>query len=226
MKIKSFHIILILLLLFSSCRKDKDILDQLIFQGFDYAPLKLGQAAIYNIDTIRYNEFTSQFDTTRFQQKELVKREVLDGENRSAFNIEVYNRVNDSSTWNLIKVIRKTKTNSRLEKLDDNILSVDLIFPISEGESWNMNNLNANDELVVKYKNVNSFFINEVISFDSTITISIREESNLIEQIFTEAIYGINNGLVYRKDRNVRTKLNGKIESGYEATIQLISFSK
>lgn len=213
--------------LFIACSSDDEVkLESLKFQGFEYAPLKVGQESIFDIDSIIYNEFTGRVDTLRIQERELIKEQIVDASGRPAFLAELYRRNSDTLNWSLIRVLRKTKTNQRLEILDNNQLRVDLVFPIINSRDWNKNSLNSESPTKVSFEKVNEPFMVGIENYDSTATVFIREEENLIEQIFTNEVYGIGKGLIYRRDKNLETELNGKVRSGYDVTIQLIEFKE
>lgn len=211
-------------LLFSACTEDDDAGVALSSIGHEYFPLSINQESIFQVDSIKYDDFTGRTDTFRHQRRELVEELIVDEENREAFNVGVYTRANDTSNWGKVKLIRKTRTNRRLEVLEDNVVRIDLVFPISNGVEWNPNALNANTEGEYTFGDVNFSFTLDGVIYDSTITVEQVDEENLIERMFAEEKYASGRGLIYRRSIDVRTTVSGEIESGYDVSIRLISF--
>ena len=102
------------------------------------------------------------------------------------------------------------------------MVKISLVFPIGLNRRWNANALNIEEEQSYRYTKTHESLTLGALGFDSTITVSQRNEENLIERISTEEKYATQVGLIYRKDIDLRTLLNGEISSGYEATITLI----
>lgn len=215
--------LLTVLLLFAACSDDDDTLEAQ-FVGHQYLPLTVGAEHVYQVDSIRYDEFTKRSDTLRFQQRELIKSSFIDGENREAYLIQVFQREDESTAWNLVKTISKTRTTIRYERFEDNIKIIPLVFPISEGKDWNANGLSILNEANFRYKSVNLPLSIDGNTYDSTLTVIQEDEENLIERKFAEEKYAVNVGLIHRKDIDIVTDLEGKILRGYDATIRLISY--
>ncbi len=206
--------------------KDDDTAPIAELVGEEYLPLSSGQESIYQIDSIKYNEFTGRVDTIRLQLRELVKDAILDAEQRRAFEVEIYQRANDTLDWRLIRVVRKTKLESRYELLDNNQKMVPLIFPAQKEKAWDVNSLNATAALEYVYTSVNEEYFLNGIRYDSTLTVAQIDEENLIERTFASEKYAMGFGMIYRKHIDIRTDFDNNILSGYEATVELIRFSK
>ena len=215
---------LLVSLLLNSCSDDENDTPATVFFGYDYLPLQIGQESTYSIDSVLYDEFTGRVDTARLQLKEMVKSSFKDAENREAFLVDIYRRENDTLPWNFVKVVAKTRTSVRYELLEDNLITVPLIFPVGENKSWDANRLNVEDEQTYNYESVHASFELNGERYDSTITIEQIDNENLIEKMFAEEKYALHFGLIYRKDINIETELNGNIRNGYEATVRLIEF--
>ncbi|MBL4707382.1 MAG: hypothetical protein JKY48_02955 [Flavobacteriales bacterium] len=222
---KQIGVLFLLFTLLTLACKDDDTTLPEEFVGLQYLPLKVGQESIYKIDSIIYNEFTGGVDTIRLQLRELVYESILDAEQRKAFEIGIYQRANDTLEWRLIRVIRKTRTASKYELLDNNQRTVPLIFPVSMDKKWDVNSLNATAEVEYLYKSVNESLLLNGVNYDSTLSVIQLDEENLIERQFAEEKYALGFGLIYRRDLNIETDFDNNILSGYDATVELISFS-
>ena len=127
-------IALLFTLFFVACKSDDDgsIFE---FIGYQYLPLSIGQESIYQVDSIKYDDFTGTVDTIRFQRRELVVDTFIDGEQRIAYQVDVFHRNNDTSDWRRIKSTTKTRTPIRYEQFEDNLTTISLVFPISENKN-------------------------------------------------------------------------------------------
>lgn len=219
------YIFVLFALLFSACSEDDEGTNMQLSTGQEYYPIYIGQESVFQIDSIQYDDFTGRVDTLRHQRRELVEEQLTDGENRLAYNVGVYTRANDTSNWRKVKVIRRTLTDRRLEVLEENVVRIDLVFPVADGVEWNPNALNANNEEEYVYANVNMPFQLNGSNYDSTITVQQEDRENLIERMFAEEKYARGMGLIYRRSIDVRTDfMSGEIESGFDVRIRLISF--
>jgi fibronectin type 3 domain-containing protein len=115
-------------------------------------------------------------------------------------------------------------TDYRYEVLDNNLITVPLVFPVTSGKRWNTNVLNTNAVKDYEYTTVNESFFNGDLQYDSTVSILQFEEENLIEQIFERETHAKGVGLIFREHKDLETEFNGDIRSGFESEMRLISF--
>lgn len=218
--------IFILILLLSACSSDDEMAIDSSYFGYDYYPLRIGQEHIYRIDSIIHDDFTGSSDTFSFQRRELIESTFIDSEGRRVYNVAIFNRENDTSSWNQEKLISRVRTEKRAEELDNNKLEIKMVFPLGEDKAWNANLLNTGDELRFSYVNVHQPLLLDTILYDSTAIVLQKDEQNLIEQFESSEVYSAGKGLIFRTDKELRTSIDGTIESGYEATLSLISFNR
>jgi len=214
-----------LILFLSACNEDEKDIVILPLVGKQYVSLKVGQEVIYQIDSTLYNEFSGGVDTVSLQQRELIIRTELDAENRETFIVEIYTRADDTLAWQLNRVTKRTVTEYRYEVLDNNVITVPLVFPIVVDKAWNTNVLNASTAKEYKYKTVNEAFSNGSLQYASTVSVLQFDEENLIEKIFEKETFAVDVGLIFREHKEIETELNGNIRSGFESEMRLISFN-
>ena len=212
-----------LLTFLSSCTQDDTNPKVELFFGQEFIQLKTGNEAIFQVDSTIYDEFSGRIKIVSFQQKEVITTEEKDAANRSTYLVEIHKRTNDTLPWRLDRITRRTLTSHRFEVLDNNILTVPLIFPIKNGEKWNVNILNARNEQEYEYSALNESINIRSVTYDSTVTILQGSEENLVERILEEEVYAKGIGLVQRTHNNLETELNGDIRSGFEVKITLLS---
>ena len=209
--------------LLSACSEDDEGSDVLLFIGKEYVSLKVGQEAIYQIDSILYNEFTGRINVVSLQQREYISRTEMDAENRETFIVEIHTRAADSLPWHLNRITKRNLTGYRYEVLDNNVISVPLVFPIVIDKKWNANVLNTLITKEYKYKSVNEVFINDSMRYDSTVSVLQFEEENLIEKLYEKETYAADVGLIFREHNEIETEFNGDIRSGFKSEMKLIS---
>ncbi|MCB0801600.1 MAG: hypothetical protein KDB74_00760 [Flavobacteriales bacterium] len=214
----------IILLIFSACSKDSDKESAQPNFGYQYAPLHLSQEYTYAIDSIAYDDFTGTIDTIRFQRKYITESVSADLSGRNSYRIAVYERASDTLAWRKIRFVSKVKTRRTIEYLENNQTTIPLIFPVKELDTWDANALNASNEFSFRYKEAHiSSSINGVF-YDSIIVVEQRNEANLIEKYLQEEKYASQIGMVYKKDKVLKTELNGTIRNGYDKTYYLVEY--
>lgn len=216
-------ICLCLITLFA-CKDDDDIGEAAIDFGYTYAPLNIGQTSTFQVDSILYNDFSNSIDTFSFQLKEEIVSSFITNAGEKAFRIELSQRLNDTLPWQLLRVVSSSKGKIRYEKTANNESTVLLVFPIGLGKEWDGNLLNTKPEKTFEYSSINQAETINGQSYSEVLTVLQEDEFNLIQQFFTEEKYAKGVGLVYRKDKQFETELNGNIRRGYDATTKLIDF--
>jgi len=217
MKNSRLFLYLFILGLMHSCTPEKKE-EFTIDYGYSYVPLAIGQVIFYQVDSIIYDDFTGGIDTISFQQKEELSASFVDGTARKAFRIEISERLNDTSAWRIVRREVRLRTGLRYETQEDNVREIRLVFPVEENKRWDANALNAANKQEYEYESVHGFFEFGNLQFDSSLHVIQRDEENLIERFYTEERYASGKGLIYRRDINLRTKLNGEIEKGFVYT--------
>ena len=150
----------------SSCNQDDGDSVILPFIGKEYVSLRVGQEAIYQIDSTIYDDFSGTTNRLSLQQKEVVASMEIDGGNRETFIVEIYTRAADTLPWRINRITKRTLTDYRLEVLDNNLVTVPLVFPIALRKRFNSNVLNTRAEKDYVYTSVNEPFSNGNLQYD------------------------------------------------------------
>lgn len=172
----------------------------------EYYPLEIGNSLEYTVDSIIISPLlTNGRDTVHWQVREVVESTFTDNLGRTAHRIERYLRASDSAVWFISDVWYAVKETTTVERIEENLRFIRLIFPASDGRSWKGNAHIDSDSFpyyhdwdyeyvdVDEAKTVNGMF------FDSTLTVSETADSTLIDMRYSEAIYAKNVGLVYKR---------------------------
>ncbi len=199
---------------------------------YDYYPLKTGSSITYEVDSITYDDFFEpvKIDTASYLIKEEVGEVFIDNSGRTNYEIKVY-RSDSAQSWQLEKINLAILVDNRLEKVEDNLRFIKLIFPPKIGSIWAGNGyINFEDDWNCgylgdwQYRYITVGVTNSVNSqlFDETLEVLQVDEENVICKNFSKEIYAKNIGLVYRYHLRLTTQVVNpavpfikKAEKGY-----------
>ena len=180
-----------------------------IDNGFNYYPLTPGHFVTYSVDSFYYsatNYPTISIDTIHYEIKELIDTSFIDNEGRTSYRIERYRRANSTDNWALDRIWSANNNNIILDKNEDDLHYIKLVFPVSEGKTWNGNGMivaqDENEYLkdwTYKYVDVNTPFVIGAETFDSTLTVMQIDDENLIEKKFAYERYAKGIGMIYKE---------------------------
>lgn len=219
--------ILFIVFAFVSCKKDSTIPP--VDMGYKYFPVNKGHWIIYDVDSTVWDDFFPLEDprhdsTYNFQLKEITESIFNDNASRTTERIERYKKIG-SLDWYLKNVWFSNLTNSTAEKVENNIRYLKLTFPIRKGLTWNGNIYNTEDKQDYTYKEIHAPYSINGISFDSTLTVVQKVDTNsLIKKEFAIEVYAKNIGLIYKKQFTKETQINGSIVKGLEYTLKIKSW--
>jgi hypothetical protein len=209
---KSIYSLIFLILtsvLIFSCKKTTiDPYDQ----GEDYFPGTVGSYVIYDVDSTYYDDFFDPIKVVnvKYQLKEKIESIYADNEGRPTLKIDRYIKYYDSLTpyadinWTLRNIWFVNKTESTLEKVENNVRYVKLIFPVKANVFWNLNNQNTINERKLSYVNIDI-----TTTIDSTVYSSVLQteydDGDIVltnREYYTEK-YAKNIGLIYKEEISV-----------------------
>lgn len=221
---KTILYIFVIVIGFFSCKKDKNTVSP--FTGFSYAPVNAGHSVIYEVDSIIKDDFTQKSDTFKFQIKEVIESIFSDNAGRPTLRLERYKRQSASEPWVIYKIWTANRTGNNLEKKEDNITYVKLIFPPVAGNSWEGNSLNALTKENYKYTAVNEPATQNNLYFDSTLTVLQQDYEDLLSKQFAVEKYAAGVGMIYKEQDSIKFDyLTQTITSRKLYKETLISFS-
>jgi hypothetical protein len=214
----------LLAIMLVSC-KEETILEQQP-QFNNYFPAVVGSYIVYDCDSIVYDDFNGTVDTFRFQVKELYETEFTDNSGRTAIRLERYKKSEGSSQWQLRDIWSLVKTDKQVEKVEEDVRMLKLLFPVKEGLEWDINALNNTGSRIVTSKSIHQPYQVDAFSFDSTVTVVNTDPENLVSEYRDTEVFAANKGMVYKKYVNVRynTPPQTGIKSGTQFTMQAIEF--
>jgi len=207
---------------FVSCKKDAK--NETYDLGYDYFPIDSGWVRTYSVDSISYNDNTQSIDTFHFILKE-INSGIIQGHTLSG-HLEILRLVQPDSS--LFFVPRNScyvlQTENNLQRVDENIRTVKLIFPIGNIKTWDGNLLNGNGKKTFQLQSNSTNFNNGDTLFANCATVIEAQASNVIENILIKSVYCKGLGLVDFTNNYTNTQVSGI--SGYKVHQKLISFSR
>ena len=233
---RCFAIILIQALLLSgilySCKKKTTATLNL---GYDYFPLENGNYIIYRLDSLYYNDFTGSIDTFRFEVKEKVTETYTDAAGQSTARIERYYRKSSSENWEIQDVWTANLNPSSAEKTEENQRFVKISFPAKKNIVWDGNRFNALGRQDYKIESAGQALNLASVSFDSTLLVKQKADSNLIRLEVAYEVFAKKIGLVYKKfvyleDRDsivdYTKPLRSRVDYGFDYTYTYLTHGK
>lgn len=229
------HLILIFagLLFLISCDETTENID--IDYGYDYYPVEIGKYIIYDVDSITYDPSANVtlIDTTSYQAKEEIVDTTLDNEGRTVYVIHYSTRNDANVAWQLENVYTTVVTSEWVERTEENLRFVKLLFPQRVDDTWDGNRYFAEENILVMvrgetlelFKNWNSAIIDKgssttigAFTFDDVLTIRHADDENLIEKRFVEEKYARTVGLIEKTVMILDTQCGGNLSNCTDLT--------
>lgn len=189
--------------------------DFAIDYGYDYFPLAIGAANIYQVDSIVYNPVIGgiQADSTSVYLREVIVDSLLDESGNTWYRMERYQRYSDTLPWQIAQVLMLSRNKSEAIRTEDNLRFIKLRFPIELNESWDGNAaFDASRDFAVAGENMAVFknwnyqvletdgvYQEGVLLLNEVLTVQNADDENLIERRFAIERYAKGVGLVYRE---------------------------
>lgn len=200
-------VVAVLLFFVPSCNK-KDNTDISYYRN--YYPLALGHYVIYNVDSIQYrfseNPDTYFRDTIRYQLKEVLTDTFYDNENELNYRLELFRRTDTVSSFNLWKVWFVKSAEYNVQKIEDDIRFIKLVFPPTDGAEWGGNLYVPTSDPYRVFRDWNYTFSNvhepytlNNLNFDSTVTVLQVDKEDLINKTLRKEVYAANVGMIYQE---------------------------
>ncbi len=194
---------------FLSCKK-KEYAP--LYFGYDYFPNTLKHYTDYECDSIIFNPYSPnkpQFDTTRYQIREVIDSIYNDNQGRPTMRIVRYKRNDTSSVpWSNINVPEKVwKANllsNMATRLEDNFEYVKLVFPMTANEMWNGNSVNSLSSVNYQYTKLHTGYTLNInnnhgsVYFDSTLVVAQQKDSGLDFYQYYFEQYAAGYGLIHK----------------------------
>lgn len=166
--------------------------------GYAYFPLETGAFFLYDV-TEKQLTLTGTPTTTQYQLREVVRERFEDATGQPAYRLERYRRGTAAQPWRIDSVWTARQTPEEAVRTENNLPYVKLIFPLSEGQTWDGNALNGRGPDAYTLRDLHRPQTVGAQRFERTLTVVQQNDSTLVSldrrtEIYAEAI-----GLVYRE---------------------------
>lgn len=203
-----------------TCNENTDTQDLTVVKGFNYYPIEVGKYITYQLDSIIYGrpplcEYPFIRDTFSHQLKEEVVDTFEDNTGTLNFIVERYLRKDESEPWVVVDVWNTKMSDTQVERVEENLRFIKLVFPVSDNVSWNGNAFFQDTSVVVgaevidfyqhwsaeyEYENIDQPEEINGITFDSVMTVVQSAASeNLVAHRSSIEKYARGVGLVYKE---------------------------
>lgn len=188
--------------------------------GYNYLPLEIGRELVYHVDSTYFNDFTGTDSTYSFTIKDRVAETFTDAAGRTVFRIEQSRKKSDTAEFDIVGSYSIYKDKSLVEKTQDNLRVVPLVFPIRSGHQWDGNIFNTRVEDHFQYAYFDQSTEVNGITMDSSLRVlQLVDTQNFIVKRFDEEQYARGVGLIYKEHLYTVRKTNG--DSGVHIIMQL-----
>ena len=211
------------LLIITACSDDK--IDAITDFGYSYFPMEVGDYFIYQLDSIRYDDFNDTTIRTSMLVREINESLFVDAGGRESFRIQREYKLNENDEWGSygFDIWFAYKDESTAERVEENLRFVKLSFPLRLGRSW-LGNIHIDtrpvdvDSGVLENPNswldgweytitsIDEAYSNDNLSFDSTLTVIQEATGTLLDTTGSREIYAKNVGLIYKDLYKLKTQ--------------------
>lgn len=189
--------------------------------GTDYYPVAVGNFWVYAVADTTWSLATQSTPSVRtasaFQFKETITETITDAAGQKAYRLVRAKRLTPADAWRNDSVFILTANSQFVALNRNNARTVELIFPVKEGRSWNFNafNNNSNDTITAEtrqYSRIGQPFTTRVVAGNSATTYSATittentgtaTENNLIRILNYQQVFAKKVGPIFRRRRNL-----------------------
>lgn len=240
--IKNTFLPLLLILLFTSCKKENETFETASLN--DYYPLEVGKYISYHLDSTVFVNFGKQKEVISYQVKDVVDAEITDNSGRPSYRIIRFSRKNASDPWLANNTFMVTPTDKSIEFVENNLRFIKLTLPVKADNSWQGNSYidtytSGNDMRYLDnwdyiYDSVAMPFNVQSFNFDNTIKVFQRDEeigdplvsgTGYAEKTYSVEKYAKGIGLIYREFLHWEYQGNTETYSGYGVKLSIIDYN-
>jgi len=215
--IPALAFLLLSVTLFTSCKKDDEDLSAMD-QGQLFFPLEVGKYIVYDVDSTIWNDSLKAEIHHRCQLRYDVVDSFFNTEGQVSYRIDVLSRPTELDPYVPDDVVYATRTSNRLILTQKSFKYIKLVFPVSNGTSWDGNAMIPladsdnvqfdNPNWVYTYSNFDEVYRPGNNVYEHTVTVNeIDDRLNDPEadstqyayQNFSREVYAYHVGLIYRE---------------------------
>lgn len=191
-------------LLLDACKDNVE--DYNIDFRYSYYPVDSGHYLVYDVDSIFSYNSNFEKDTVSYQMMEVVGDTFYDGSNELNYELNIYRRPNSNSQWTYDRKWYVKKTNINIQKSEDDIRFVKVVFPPANDMTWNGNIYVPTSEPYrdfkdweYRYDKVDEPYQINGFNFDSSVTVVCVNDSTFVSKHLRKEVYAKHVGLVFEE---------------------------
>jgi hypothetical protein len=197
----------------SACKKDASLSNPDF--KYDYYPLDSGHTVEYAVDSVRFSFLNPgvQIDTISYFIKEVVGDTFTDDLGQVNYRVWRYRKDSVTQAWRTDRAWSLLATPSNLQKNEDGLRYIKLVFPPRLGKEWSGNlyiNALYDDPLTpsgfeylldweYEYTLLDQPYTLSGLNFDSTLCVLQADDENLLEKTYSKDIYAKEVGMIYKE---------------------------
>ncbi len=209
---------LLSLLTLASCEKETEDLSELEM-GKNYFPLQKGKYILYNVDSTYWDDFLRAEIVYRSQMRYQIEDAFVNAEGKTSYRVDVYHRKETTDSFQVKDVFYVTPGESSLEVNQRNLTFIKLVFPVTQGTTWDGNakipRLDQdytqefnNSNWLYSYHNIGMPFDPGNNYYERTVTVNhIDDQLNNPDldstlyayRNYSQEVYAYNVGMIYRE---------------------------
>lgn len=247
---KKFYLFIIQIFILSqffySCDKNETENFDISNFGYDYYPVAIGKSWTYKMDSFIYSlRSTVEIDSNTSYIREEIVDTLRNSQQHLIYRIDVFYSLDSLLGWELISSSFIEANKFQLNKIENGLTFIRLIFPVQKNKSWNGNSLispkttiNVKGEVLQAYDNwyYSYQYLNRTdrigsISFNGVCSVLEADEENIISKRYSESKYAKNIGMIYRElwildtqNTNNSIAFQERAEKGFILKQSLISY--
>lgn len=205
--LKNLSLIIAASLAFSGCEEEQELAEPVPYFS-DYVTISKGTTWSYTVDSLAYSDFDEDNKIDTFQyiiENEILKLIDSSGDIREYEAIRHYKKTDSSTPYQSVKY-KIEKTQEQYRVFTNNRKTIKMTFPVRKGKSWDANAFNAQPEQTYRYRKVHAPFSNQGMQYDSTLTIVQEDEGSLISRNFSQEIYRLGAGMVFKEKLDLEVR--------------------
>lgn len=189
----------------SACRPERDPIpppDDAAL-GRDFYPVAVGKFWVYDVEDHTWD--LNNDSVERYQVRERVDTVYRGAAGETTYRLVRSRRPDSQSVWRDDSVFALVVTPQAVRRTFANVPTLDLVFPIREGVSWNPNQLNAADSLVRTYRDVDQPLVltEPATRYEKTLLVLDEGEDNPLFLRAQQARYARGIGRIERSRRHL-----------------------
>lgn len=176
-----------------------DPIDNNVDFNYNLYPIEVGSYWEYKLDSITYDNKGALVQEKSGYLRELVVEQSINSlNNDTIYVVEMSRKKNFSDSWISDKLIRIEKTSTSLNRVEDNLLFIQLLFPASLESSWDGTQFVEEDIIeIVEGESIDTY-INwsyQILDTEASIDTNGETLSNLIKVQEADNENGVNKRL-------------------------------